>query len=58
MTVTFVIPLFSILWGALFLDEHVSLVMLEGCAVVLAGTALATGVVKRVPFGGRKSLAR
>ncbi|MDR5854126.1 DMT family transporter [Caballeronia sp. LZ062] len=58
MTVTFVIPLFGILWGALFLDEHVSLVMLEGCAVVLAGTALATGVVKRVPFVARKSLAR
>lgn len=58
MTVTFVIPLFGILWGALFLDEHVSLVMMEGCAVVLAGTALATGVVKRMPFGGRKSLAR
>ncbi|WP_250533666.1 DMT family transporter [Caballeronia sp. AZ10_KS36] len=58
MTVTFVIPLFGILWGALFLDEHVSLVMLEGCAVVLAGTALATGVVKRMPFGARKSLAR
>ncbi|WP_175939946.1 DMT family transporter [Caballeronia sp. BCC1704] len=58
MTVTFVIPLFGILWGALFLDEHLSLVMMEGCAVVLAGTALATGVVKRMPFGGRKSLAR
>ncbi|WP_244848323.1 DMT family transporter [Caballeronia sp. SL2Y3] len=58
MTVTFVIPLFGILWGALFLDEHVSLVMMEGCAVVLAGTALATGVVKRMPFGARKSLAR
>ncbi|WP_248321800.1 MULTISPECIES: DMT family transporter [unclassified Caballeronia] len=58
MTVTFVIPLFGILWGALFLDEHVSLVMMEGCAVVLAGTALATGLVKRMPFGGRKSLAR
>ncbi|VXB76747.1 conserved membrane hypothetical protein [Burkholderia sp. 8Y] len=58
MTVTFVIPLFGILWGALFLGEHVSLAMMEGCAVVLAGTALATGVLKRVPFVGRKSLAR
>jgi drug/metabolite transporter (DMT)-like permease len=49
MTVTFVIPVFGILWGALFLHEHVSVAMIEGCAVVLAGTALATGVVKRIP---------
>ncbi|SPB17641.1 multidrug DMT transporter permease [Caballeronia novacaledonica] len=58
MTVTFVIPLFGILWGALFLGEHVSLVMIAGCAIVLAGTALATGVVKRVPFVGRRKLAQ
>jgi drug/metabolite transporter (DMT)-like permease len=58
MTVTFVIPLFGILWGALFLGEHVSLVMIAGCAIVLAGTALATGVVKRMPFAGRRKLAR
>jgi drug/metabolite transporter (DMT)-like permease len=58
MTVTFVIPLFGILWGALFLHEHVSLVMLEGCAVVLLGTALATGVIKRIPRFGRRKLAQ
>ena len=49
MTVTFIIPVFGILWGMLFLNETVSLVMLEGCAIVLVGTALATGVVKRIP---------
>ncbi|MEM5435546.1 DMT family transporter [Paraburkholderia diazotrophica] len=54
ITVTFVIPIFGILWGALFLGERVSVGMLEGCAVILVGTALATGVVKRIPgFGGR-----
>lgn len=47
MTVTFVIPIFGILWGALFLAESVSLRMIEACVVVLVGTALATG------FGGR-----
>jgi hypothetical protein len=52
----FLIPVFGILWGALFLHEHVSLAMLEGCAIVLAGTALATGVIKRVP--GFSALAR
>lgn len=49
MTVTFVIPVFGILWGALFLDEHVSAGMLAGCGVILAGTALATGAIRRIP---------
>jgi drug/metabolite transporter (DMT)-like permease len=49
ITVTFVIPVFGILWGALFLNERVDAGMLEGCAVVLVGTALATGVIKRIP---------
>jgi hypothetical protein len=34
------------LWGALFLGEPVTGTMLAGCAVMLAGTALATGVVR------------
>ncbi|BAN22717.1 DMT family transporter [Caballeronia insecticola] len=58
MTVTFVIPPFGILWGALFLGEHVSLVMLAGCLIVLAGTALATGALSRLPFFARRKLAR
>ena len=43
MTVTFLIPLFAMLWGGLFLGETVTAVMVGACAVVLAGTALATG---------------
>lgn len=54
ITVTFVIPIFGILWGALFLHESVSVGMVEGCAVILVGTALATGVVKRIPGFGRR----
>jgi drug/metabolite transporter (DMT)-like permease len=58
MTVTFIIPVFGILWGALFLHEPVSLVMLEGCAIVLVGTALATGIVRRIPgLGPRRGRA-
>ncbi|AOI91770.1 multidrug DMT transporter permease [Burkholderia pseudomultivorans] len=52
ITVTFVIPVFGLLWGALFLGEHVSLAMIEGCAIVLVGTALATGVIRRIPGVG------
>jgi drug/metabolite transporter (DMT)-like permease len=45
VTVTFLIPVFGILWGALFLDEPVTPALLASCACVLLGTALATGVV-------------
>ncbi|WP_250513162.1 DMT family transporter [Caballeronia sp. INDeC2] len=54
ITVTFLIPIFGILWGALFLAERVSVGMAVACAIVLAGTALATGVVKRVPLIGAR----
>jgi drug/metabolite transporter (DMT)-like permease len=56
ITVTFLIPIFGILWGALFLAERVSVGMAVACAIVLVGTALATGVVKRVPlFSARRT---
>jgi len=50
ISVTFLIPAFAILWGALFLGEAVTGRMLAGAAVVLVGTALATGMV-RLPGG-------
>ncbi|MBV8049083.1 MAG: DMT family transporter [Paludibacterium sp.] len=43
LTVTYLIPLFGILWGALLLGEPVGWTMLAGGALVLAGTALVTG---------------
>jgi drug/metabolite transporter (DMT)-like permease len=46
MSVTFLVPAFAVLWGALFLHETVSLAMALGCAVILLGTALATGLLK------------
>jgi len=45
MTVTFLIPVFAVLLGVLFLNEAVTLWML-GCGVVIVcGTALSTGLV-------------
>lgn len=38
LTVTYLIPVFGVLWGALFLDEAVSLAMLAGGALVVLGT--------------------
>lgn len=46
MTVTFLIPAFAMLWGGLVLGEAVTGAMLAGCAVILAGTALATGMIR------------
>jgi drug/metabolite transporter (DMT)-like permease len=45
ITVTYLIPLFAVLWGALFLREEITLTMAAGCAVILVGTALASGLV-------------
>jgi drug/metabolite transporter (DMT)-like permease len=43
LTVGFLIPLFGVLWGWLFLDEAVGWHTLAGAAVVITGTALVTG---------------
>jgi drug/metabolite transporter (DMT)-like permease len=47
LTVTFLNPVFGILWGALFLGEVVGWYTVAGSAIVLAGTALVTGFVPR-----------
>jgi drug/metabolite transporter (DMT)-like permease len=38
LTVTYLIPVFGVLWGALFLGETVTLVMVAGAALVVLGT--------------------
>lgn len=47
LTVTFLNPVFGILWGALFLGEPVGWHTIAGSAIVLTGTALVTGFVPR-----------
>jgi drug/metabolite transporter (DMT)-like permease len=42
LTVTFLIPLFGVLWGVAFLGEPLASNTLLGCALILAGTWLAT----------------
>jgi len=46
ISVTFLIPAFAVLWGWLLLGEQVNAAMLLGCAVILLGTGLATGLLK------------
>jgi drug/metabolite transporter (DMT)-like permease len=43
LTVTFLIPVFGMLWGAVFLGEAVTAPMLAGGALVLVGTGLILG---------------
>jgi drug/metabolite transporter (DMT)-like permease len=43
LTVTYLIPLFAMLWGALFLSERVTLDMAGGAALVILGTLLVLG---------------
>jgi drug/metabolite transporter (DMT)-like permease len=47
ISVTFLIPVFGVLWGTLFLGEAVTGAMMAGCAVILVGTALTTGLIAR-----------
>jgi len=47
IAVTFLVPVFAVAWGALFLGERPTAAMLAGCAVIVAGTALATGLLPR-----------
>jgi drug/metabolite transporter (DMT)-like permease len=42
-SVTFLIPIFGMLWGALFLGEHITPREIAGCGIILLGTALAGG---------------
>ncbi|MFT6790770.1 MAG: drug/metabolite transporter (DMT)-like permease [Pseudoalteromonas rhizosphaerae] len=47
ISVTYLIPAFGILWGALLLGETISLMMLLGSGIILLGVALTTGVLRR-----------
>ncbi|ARP78926.1 MULTISPECIES: DMT family transporter [Bordetella] len=52
VSVTFLVPVFGVLWGVWFLDEAVTPRILAGAGVILAGTALALGLV-----GARRATA-
>ena len=44
--VTYLVPSFALVYGAVLLDEAITLVALAGLALVLTGTALATGLAR------------
>ena len=46
LSVTFLVPVFAVFYGAVFLGERVTTWMLLCAVVIVCGTALATGLVK------------
>jgi drug/metabolite transporter (DMT)-like permease len=52
LTVTFLIPPFGMLWGALWLDEVVTLPMLMCTAIIVMGTVLST---QSLPWPGSRA---
>jgi len=57
LTVTFLSPLFGILWGVLFLGETVGWYTFAGAAIVITGTALVTGFRPSLGFLSKASAA-
>lgn len=47
VAVTYLVPVFGMLWGLMILREPITISMLLACAVILLGTALATGTLFR-----------
>jgi len=54
LTVTYLIPLFAMLWGSLFLGEAITTSMILGCSLILLGTAIANGLFIKMLGDGKK----
>lgn len=46
LTVTFVVPVFAVIYGSIFLNEAVSMWMLLCGAIIVCGTALSANLLK------------
>jgi drug/metabolite transporter (DMT)-like permease len=52
LSVTFLVPIFGTLWSFMFLHESIGLEKILGCAIILAGASLVTGLnAKDLGFG-------
>ena len=45
IAVTYLVPVFAMVFGAIFIAETITLMMIIACAVIFLGTALATGAL-------------
>jgi len=57
LTVTYLIPLFGVLWGVVFLDEHIGVHHVAGAVMILAGITLVAQARRSVvpPAGSTRS---
>lgn len=55
ISVTYLVPVFAIFWGTMFINESVTTTMIFGCVIILIGTALATGTL---PLARKSGLGR
>ncbi len=46
ITVAYLVPMFGVMWGVLFLNEVVTPLMIIGATMILLGVSLTTGVIK------------
>jgi drug/metabolite transporter (DMT)-like permease len=54
ITVTLLVPIFGMVWGAIFLGEPVTPGRVAGCAIILAGCSLILGIIRN-PLRARMS---
>ena len=47
ISVTYLIPVFGLFWGVIFLNEQISAAMVFGCILIRTGVAMTTGLIKR-----------
>jgi drug/metabolite transporter (DMT)-like permease len=57
LTVTFLVPVFGVLWGHVFLGEPLGWNTLAGAAIVIVGTALVTGFRPSMLFARQSAVA-
>ncbi len=53
ISVMFLVPIFGVLWGMLFLGEKISVEMIASGSVILVGVLLSTGLVSRLCISGK-----
>jgi len=46
ISVGYIVPVFGVIWGMIFLDEVITPLMLTGAALILLGVSFTTGVLK------------
>lgn len=49
LTVTYLVPLFAMIWGFIVLGEPITLPMVLGCSLILLGTGVANDLIGKFP---------